>query len=179
MLKINCKTTDTVRLQSLVPFQGELKKRKKEDIDGLIKSLSEEGMMMPFAVWKHDDKCYLLDGHGRMEALLKLMMTDTDIITQELPCIYIDAPDEDTARKSLLQITSTYGRLSKKGILDFTATIPDYIAPVVLNAKPKLHKKRAVQNTEGYVQFTVKAPKDIEGKIKEVLKTMPGVIVVG
>lgn len=179
MLKINCKTADTIRLQSLVPFQGELKKRKKEDIDCLIKSLSEEGMMMPFAVWKHDEKCYLLDGHGRMEALLKLMMSDTDLITQDFPCIFIEADDEESARKSLLQITSTYGRVSKKGILDFTATIPDYVAPVVLSAKPKLHKKRAVQSTEGYVQFTVKAPKDIEAKLKEVLKSMPGVIVAG
>ncbi len=56
MLKVNCKTEATILLQKLVPFQGHLKKRKKEDIDALINSLEHDGMMMPFAVWHHEDK---------------------------------------------------------------------------------------------------------------------------
>lgn len=178
MLKVNCKTSDTIKLQMLVPFQGNLKKRKKEDIESLMQSLSDEGMMMPFAVWKHEDKNYLLDGHGRLEALVRLSMIDMEIMSQDLPCIYIEAENEEQARKSLLQITSTYGKISKQGVLDFTATIPDYTAPIIKLTKPK-PRKQVQTHTDGYVQFTVRAPKDIEVKLKEVLKTMPGVIVVG
>lgn len=172
MLKINCKTSDTVKLQTLVPFQGNLKKRKKEDIQSLIDSLTSEGMMMPFAVWKHEEKNYLLDGHGRLEALVRMSIKDMDIMTQELPCIYIEAETEDQARKSLLQITSSYGKIDKKGIIDFTATIPDYVAPVILQAKPKLKKKK-IEQPSLMKRIVITVPADKEADLRKILESTP------
>lgn len=133
--KINIKwdTSEQLTLDELVPFQGNLKKRTQEDIDKLKESLLREGLIMPFAVWKHDGRNYILDGHGRHEALRQLTM---DIesglqVTDKYPCLIIHADTEDDARKTLLQITSQYGKITKAGVKQFTASIPTYVAPSI------------------------------------------------
>ena len=131
MIKINCEAEKKISITSCVPFQGNLKKRNQQDIDDLKKSLIEDGLMMPFVIWKHDDKNYILDGHGRREALIQLSFEDNSILLNEYPCIYIDAETEDDARKALLQITSSYGKITKLGAKQFTASIPNYIAPCI------------------------------------------------
>lgn len=131
MIKINCESSDTLKLTDMVPFQGKLKKRTDNDISELQESLKTEGLMMPFAIWKHEGKCYLLDGHGRKEALIKLAVTDSDILSNEWPVIYVNAETEDEARKALLQITSSYGKITKAGVKQFCVSIPNYKAPSI------------------------------------------------
>lgn len=126
MIKVNCETKDKLRLADMEPFQGNLKKRTEQDIDELRKSLVNEGLMMPFAIWKQGEKNYLLDGHGRREALLSIVSAEA-----EFPVVYIEALTEDDARKALLQITSQYGKITKAGVKQFTASIPTYVAPSI------------------------------------------------
>lgn len=120
-----------IRLSELSPFQGKLKKRTEAEISELMLSLKTEGMMMPFAVWQGGGKNYLLDGHGRYEALKRLALFEPDINGEEFPCIFIEAETEDDARKALLQILSSYGKITRVGVRKFTATIPDYRAPSI------------------------------------------------
>ena len=139
MIKINCETKDTIRLTDCIPFQGKLKKRTEQDIQELKKSLETEGLMMPFAIWLHDNKKYLLDGHGRKEALVRMAVDDATLLNVDWPCVFIKAKTEEEARKALLQITSSYGKITRLGVKQFTATIPDYVAPSIAKfvAKPK------------------------------------------
>jgi hypothetical protein len=137
MIKINCESSDTLKLTDMVPFQGNLKKRTDQDIKELTDSLLAEGLMMPFAIWKHEGKNYLLDGHGRKEALTKLAVEDASMLSEEWPVIYINADTEDEARKALLQITSSYGKVTKQGYKQFCVSIPDYKAPVISKFIPK------------------------------------------
>lgn len=139
MIKINCETKDKIRLTECVPFQGKLKKRTEGDILELKHSLETEGLMMPFAIWLHDGKKYLLDGHGRKEALVRMAVDDAALLNVDWPCVFIDAKTEEDARKALLQITSSYGKITKLGVKQFTASIPNYIAPSIAKfvAKPK------------------------------------------
>lgn len=130
-MEIKCSTKDTVKLTDVVPFQGNLKKRTVQDINELKESLLREGLLMPFAVWRHDDKNFLLDGHGRKEALVQLAVEDANLLTMEWPCVYIDAETEDDARKALLQITSSYGKITKTGVKQFCVSIPEYKAPSI------------------------------------------------
>lgn len=131
MLKINCETKDTLKLTDMVAFQGNLKKRTDEDIKGLMDSLTTEGLMMPFAVWKHENQNLLLDGHGRKEAIIKLSVTTPELLNVEWPVVYVDAETENDARKALLQITSSYGKITKAGVKQFCVSIPDYKAPAI------------------------------------------------
>lgn len=150
MIKINCESNSTLKLTDMVPFQGNLKKRTAQDIKELTDSLVSEGLMMPFAIWKHDDKNYLLDGHGRKEALIKLAVDEPSMLTEEWPVIYVNAETEDGARKALLQITSAYGKITKTGVKQFCVSIPDYKAPSIAKfvSKPVKAKEAKPQATE-------------------------------
>lgn len=131
MVKINCETNDELKLTDMVAFQGNLKKRTDEDISALQESLKTEGLMMPFAVWKHEGKNYLLDGHGRKEALIRMATVEPELLNSEWPVIYVNADTEDEARKALLQITSSYGKITKAGVKQFCVSIPNYKAPAI------------------------------------------------
>lgn len=148
MVKINCETKDTVKLTDMTPFQGSLKKRTEQDIEDLKQSLITEGLMMPFAIWVHENKKYLLDGHGRKEALTRLAVDDAELLSADWPCIYIEAVTEDDARKALLQITSSYGKVTKSGYKQFCVSIPDYKAPVIAKFMPKPVKVKNVDQAK-------------------------------
>lgn len=175
-MEIKCTTKDTIKLTECVPFQGNLKKRTSQDIAELKGSLLREGLLMPFAVWDHDDKKYLLDGHGRKEALVQLAVEDANLLNVDWPCIYIKADTEDDARKALLQITSSYGKITKTGVKQFTVSIPDYKAPSIAKfvAKPVIKKTEAVdpvqRPNQDKVILKVSVTKAKVSEVKQILE---------
>lgn len=171
MIKVNCETSDTVKLEELVPFQGKLKKRTDQDLTELARSITTEGLMAPFFVWNKDGKKYVLDGHGRLEALSRISMLAPEVLSQDFPCVYIYAESEDEARKSLLQITSSYGKVTKAGIKHFTRTIPEYKAPVVSSFRSVKVKLNKVESDYKVVRLRVL--KDDYSKVMDILSTCP------
>lgn len=175
-MEIKCTTKDTIKLTECVPFQGNLKKRTAQDIAELKDSLLREGLLMPFAVWDHDDKKFLLDGHGRKEALVQLAVEDANLLNVDWPCIYIKADTEDDARKALLQITSSYGKITKTGVKQFTVSIPDYKAPSIAKfvAKPVAKKVEAIdpvqRPNQDKVILKVSVTKDKVSEVKKILE---------
>lgn len=170
MIKINCSTKDSVRLTDIVPFQGNLKKRTAQDIEDLMTSLRDEGLMMPFAIWIHDDKKILLDGHGRKEALTKLAIegNDPDVLSVDWPCVYVEAETEDDARKALLQITSSYGKVTKAGYKQFCVSIPEYRAPSINKFVPK--QSRTVRRpTSNKTVIKIRVDNDKLDRVREIL----------
>lgn len=148
MIEIKCNAPASIKLRDLKPFQGDLKKRVSSDVTALAASIHFEGLLMPFVIWKNAGSNYLLDGHGRLAALSKMATEDISILEQDFPCIEVEAEDEASAKKALLQITSQYGKVTKDGALHFCATIPEYHAPSIDKYihKPISHKK-VEQNT--------------------------------
>ena len=171
-MEIKCKTEETMLITDMVPFQGNLKKRTEQDIHELQDSLNNEGLLMPFAIWK-SDKNYLLDGHGRRQAIMGLIDQDPSLLQVQWPVIVIDAADEDTARKALLQITSQYGKVTKHGIKQFTVSIPDYKAPVIAKFTPKvkvLKDKNPKKDTRVILKIRVDQSKLAD--VKEILNSV-------
>lgn len=171
-MEIKCKTEETMLITDMVPFQGNLKKRTEQDIHELQDSLNNEGLLMPFAIWK-SDKNYLLDGHGRRQAIMGLIDQDPSLLQVQWPVIVIDAADEDTARKALLQITSQYGKVTKQGIKQFTVSIPDYKAPVIAKFTPKvkvLKDKNPKKDTRVILKIRVDQSKLAD--VKEILNSV-------
>lgn len=168
MIKILCELEDTLALNQLTPFQGDLKKRSNKDIKELTNSIRSEGLIAPFVVYKSDDKNYLLDGHGRLIALMKLAAEDSSVSMQQFPVVYINAPDIDTAKKYLLQITSRYGRITKEGAIKFCATITGYRAPSVNKfVNPRPVKVRKIENTTSIIK--IKVPMEHEKEVRDLL----------
>lgn len=171
MVRVMCDTGETVRLQDLVPFQGGLKSRGRRDMNALVSSIKEDGLIMPFVVWRRDGENLLLDGHARLEALREMSVEDPSIIEGSFPVIYISAGDEAAARRELLQITSRYGRVTREGAREFCAPIMDYRAPAVNKfIHRKLPERRlAVRDNEVVMRIAVEAGK--ADAVRELLRS--------
>lgn len=173
MVEIKCSAENSIALSSLVPFQGTLKKREQSDISELKESLLREGLLMPFAVWKHNGKNFLLDGHGRLEALLQLAVDDLTLIESvKYPVVYVDADTEEEARKALLQITSSYGRVTKKGVAEFTAKIPNYVAPAIKKYVSVGKRVNVSLKQSGKQVIRIAVPKEKASDVKKVLESI-------
>ena len=72
-MEVKCKTNDTLELSQLVEFQGNLKERTDGDFEKIAKSIKKHGFAFPFFVWKHDGINHVLDGHGRIGALKRIL----------------------------------------------------------------------------------------------------------
>ena len=175
MVKINCDTKDKLKLVDMEPFQGNLKKRTQKDIDELKQSLLTEGLMMPFAIWQKKEgketHNLLLDGHGRKEALVQMAIDEVSLLDNDWPVIFIQADTEDDARKALLQITSSYGKITKQGVKQFCATIPEYKAPSINKfiAKPVIKKDSIPVSKPKSVVLKIKVDSDKLEQVKEIL----------
>jgi hypothetical protein len=157
------------------PFQGNLKKRTDKDIDALKDSILTDGLLMPFALWQHDGVHHILDGHGRYAALIKLALEDASILNQEFPVVIVEAENETEAQKALLQIVSSYGKVTKVGLAKFSTGIVNYKAPILSKlSTPVKHTPVA----ETYELIRIRVPKDICGKVREILKGVQGVEVI-
>lgn len=147
MIQVKCTGTGTLKLSELTPFQDDLKKRTSKNIGELKESLTKDGLLMPFAVWQSKGKHFLLDGHGRLQALLELSEADSELASFDWPVITVTANSEEQARKSLLQITSSYGHITKDGAVKFCAKIPGYKAPSINRFVNKVERPRVRKNT--------------------------------
>jgi len=169
MINILCKAKDSIKLLDISPFQGNLKKRDGTDISELTKSLVSDGLVMPFVIWRHDNKNSLLDGHGRLEALLLLSVEQPDILKQEFPCLFVQAQTEAEARKALLQISSQYGKMTKKGVLEFTASIPEYVTPSIQKYVAPVQKVPTIKKDLAHKIIRIRIPADKYDAVKSTL----------
>lgn len=172
MLRIMCQTPDTVLLGELTPFQGNLKKRTGRDMKALEESIQSDGLLMPFVVWRCGNVNFLLDGHGRLEAIGAMALKDTEIASQRLPVIYIDADTEEQARKMLLQITSSYGKVTKEGALKFCSTIPSYHAPAINRFMHRKPVQRKASSVPGATLLRIRVASDKVQAVLELFKTV-------
>lgn len=106
-IAITCKGIDTITLDEIVDFQGNLKKITKDNFDKLKKRIIQNGFNVPFFVWETEGKKKLMDGHQRRKVLLDLR--EEGYIVPPLPYVVIEARDEKDARQKLLGICSQYG----------------------------------------------------------------------
>ena len=173
MINCKCSTPNSVLLTAMTPFQGDLKKRTPQDIAALAASLQADGLLMPFALWQTPDgQLFILDGHGRRLALVHLAMTYPEILTQEFPAILITEENEEEARKALLQITSTYGRVSRTGVIAFAAPISGYKAPVISRATKPI---KAPEPKDDRVVVKLRVPREQVKELTAILAKVDGV----
>jgi hypothetical protein len=164
----------------MTSFQGDLKLRSSDDIDALAKSLLEEGLITPFAVWHsvEEDKLYLLDGHGRMQAIIQLAMSDPEVLTQAFPVNVIDAESEEEARKRLLQIISTYGKINKAGLIKFASPVLTYKAPALVKYTHNIVKAPLDGAVCDKIIVKLRIDREKAAELKALLKQVDGIEIV-
>ena len=116
-IRITCKGADTVPLDSLIPFQGDLKTLSELNLAKLKASILKYGFTAPCFIWEHDGMKSILDAHQRITALKSLR--DEGYSIPHIPVDYIDADDEKEAKEKLLHISSQYGEFTQEGIANF------------------------------------------------------------
>ena len=177
MIDVKCEgVKSTAKLSDMIGFQGNLKKRTEQEIDELGQSLKTDGLLMPFAIWPSKEGYKLLDGHGRVAALQKLALQYKEILDQKFPVILIDKSTEEEARKALLQITSSYGKITKKGAMEFTKTIPTYNAPAIsrfVKYSNRTTAPKTVNKSTSIIRLVVPTEKLTE--VKQILSTVEGI----
>ncbi len=117
MIQIKCKTKDTLLLDELTEFQGNLKERSTDDYEKIERSIKKHGFSFPFFCWSHDGINHVLDGHGRIGALQRMVAEGEQI--PPLPVVYVDCKDENEAKEILLKLNSQYGRMTAESVKEF------------------------------------------------------------
>ena len=130
MIKIKCDTKDTLLLEDITEFQGNLKNREDSDYEKILKSINKHGFSFPFFIWKKGKINYCLDGHGRYEALQRLVASGEKL--PPLPVVYVKCKDEADAKELLLKINSTYGRMTAESVKEFLGDIQVDVEDIAL-----------------------------------------------
>lgn len=116
-VQIQCKGADTVEIDGLHNFQGNLKSLSEESYERLKKSIMELGFSFPVAAWKDRNKTFILDAHQRVEALKRMRQEGMKV--PALPVIWVEAKDKTEAAKKLLAATSQYGEIQVDSLHTF------------------------------------------------------------
>jgi len=124
VIEVKCKGADTLPIDRILEFQGELKTLSKDNEKKLRNSILKFGFIAPFFVWDDKGEWRLLDGHQRLKTLLKMREEGYDIPL--LPVDYIEADSEEDAKRKLLHITSQYGEFSPEGFENFTLELDGF-----------------------------------------------------
>ena len=95
------------------------KSRLRSDINRLKNSLLKNDFIMPFFVSEkiEEDKIFILDGHGRKEALNELS-SEGHSVPDSLPALFLDVKTKEEAFKTLLLFNSNYGMITRSGLKD-------------------------------------------------------------
>jgi len=138
-IEIKCDGAEYIDYKSLIPLQGKLKSRTKEQRDKSIKTIIEQGFSFPFFVWRDKKDNYVLDGHGRLLALEELasngyiINNSGELIIKDdqgweippIPIDLIDAKDKEDAKIKLLKASSMYGKINGEGLNSFQEGFTD------------------------------------------------------
>jgi len=127
MIEFKCQVTDVIPFTSLLPFQGNLKQRSADDIQKLANSLLVDGLLMPFVIWQkpgEEHPSYVLDGHARISAIQHIAEEHPEVLKESYPFLVVLAETLEEAKKQLLQISSSYGKITPKGLATFVANAP-------------------------------------------------------
>ena len=130
MIKIKCKTEDTLPISEITEFQGNLKERDDTDYDKIVRSIKKHGFSFPFFIWKKGKINYCLDGHGRIGALQRLVASGEKL--PPLPVVYVQCKDETDAKELLLKLNSQYGHMTADSVREFLGDLQIDLADLAL-----------------------------------------------
>lgn len=125
VIRITVTSAATLPLDSLEPFQGDLKTLGREDFERLRADMISEGMGLTMHVWQSEGHNYIIDGHQRVTAL-KMMRENEGFTIPDLPVAFIQADSFAGAKRRVLAAISVAGKYTEKSLFEFVknADIP-------------------------------------------------------
>ena len=120
-IKIMVDAAHVADISKFTAFQGGLKTLSEDNYEKLSKEITETGFGFALHVWESHDKLYLIDGHQRVNSLLR--MRDDGYEIPEIPYCLVKAKTFDDAKRRVLQGVSQYGKIDKEGFRDFVSDL--------------------------------------------------------
>lgn len=119
MIEVTYDARHSLPIETLVDFQGNAKTITQENLDKLKGSIRKHGFFVPVFVWRKTatSKCYIIDGHQRVKALMQLKAEGEDM--PPVPVEYIAAKSKKDAAEKLLAVTSQFGEFDIDGLAAF------------------------------------------------------------
>lgn len=117
-IRIACEGAGTIKIDELIPMQGELKVLSEESYQRLRMSIIELGFSFPVQAWKDKKKTYILDAHQRV-ATIKRMRDEEGYKIPPIPVSWVSAISRAEAAKKLLAAASQYGEVTYEGLHEF------------------------------------------------------------
>ncbi len=114
-IKINVEANQTVPLESLEPFQGNLKRIEKAQYEKLRNVLIEQGVSFAVHIWQNKGKNHIIDGHQRV-FVLKQMKEIERFEVPDIPVAIVKAKSYKEAKLKVLAGASQFGKLDKAGL---------------------------------------------------------------
>ena len=99
-------TIKNIKLGDLIPTQGNLKERTRQDEKKILNSLAENEQMYPLYAAEIDGKYQLIDGHFRRDVLIKTKGKD-----YEMPVAVFSGMTFEEAKEQCLVLSATYGSI--------------------------------------------------------------------
>ena len=112
-----------VKVDELMPFQGELKDLSNDNYERLSKEILETGFAFPIFAWEHNGAWFTIDGHQRLRTLKTMRDLGGITIPDELPVISVLADNAVLAKERILQASSMYGTMSEQGLYQFSEEV--------------------------------------------------------
>jgi len=114
-IRITCEGAGTLSLSKMEAFQGDLKELTEENERKLLGQMLELGFSDPFAIWRDDDRHWVIDGHQRLVTLRNAEREGFKV--PDLPVVWIEAESYEEAKRKVLALTSQFGKVTKEGLL--------------------------------------------------------------
>jgi hypothetical protein len=111
---VRCQGAGLLEMESLEPFQGDLKSLSDREYQKLRGRILDNGFTAPIHVWRHGGKNFMLDGHQRLRTLQKLKAEGFSV--PAIPVDFIEADSYARAKRILLSHASQYGKVEGDGL---------------------------------------------------------------
>src|SRR4030095_9420303 len=126
-IRVTCTTKDSLPLEKIIPFQGDLKTLSKTDFEKLKAAIIKYGLSFPSFIWQRNGSAKCLDGHQRSHVLSEMKKEGWKI--PPVPVVYVDAKNEKEAKEKILLLSSQYGRYTQESLYEcmdtFNLTLDD------------------------------------------------------
>ena len=151
-ITVNCKSADSLPIDRLLEFQGDLKKLTKANRDKLQKSIERHGFIAPIFVWDNAGDYMILDGHQRLATLL--YMRRKGFTLPMIPVDYIHADSEADARDKLLHITSQYGEFNVDELNGWLEAIDSELTETIRIVNEEIDMSTFRESPEGWPELS-------------------------
>lgn len=112
-----CKGANYIDIDKLKNFQGNLKELTEDNYKKLRGQILKYGFRMPVFIWRDN----ILDGHQRIFVIRKLMEEGYKL-SGKIPTVELFAENEKDAKRMILAINFTAGKVTADGLYEFTET---------------------------------------------------------